>query len=142
MGSRNHSYIQVNLAIACAQLEQFVTFAELSVEIDGKEYKPDICLYSVDHEPHGFVDDLVLETKLPLLAIEILSPRQVTMDIMEKFKAYFNAGMPSAWMVIPVAHTVVVYSDLETVQAFSKDEVIDEKLNIRLPLTRIFRQKQ
>ncbi|MCP4702818.1 MAG: Uma2 family endonuclease [Gammaproteobacteria bacterium] len=142
MGSRNHSYVQVNLAVAFAQLEQFVVFAELSLEIDSKEYKPDICLYSEKHEPRSLAEDIVRETQLPLLAVEILSPRQAMMDIMAKFKVYFNAGIPSAWIVIPSGHTVLMYSDLDTVQAFSSGEVVDKKVNLRLPLERIFRQKQ
>ena len=60
---------------------------------------------------------------------------------MNKFSVYFKAGIPSAWIVIPSGHTVLVYSDLNTVQAFSKGDVIDEKLNIHLPLNKVFRQR-
>jgi Uma2 family endonuclease len=142
MGSRNHSYVQVNLAIAFAELNQFIVLAELSLDIDGKEYKPDICLYSVEYEPKSLAQDIIRETQMPLLAVEILSPRQVMMDILDKFSAYFKAGITSAWIVIPGAHTVLVYSDLETIQAFSSGEVVDEKLNLHLPLVKIFKQKR
>jgi Uma2 family endonuclease len=141
MGSRNHSYVQVNLALAFAQLQRYVVFSELSLEIGGKEYKPDICLYSEEHDLQSLAEDVVRETCLPLLAVEILSPRQVMMDIMAKFKAYFNAGIPSAWIVIPSGHTVMIYSDLDTVQAFSNGDAVDEKLNLRVPLQQIFRQR-
>ena len=77
MGSRNHSYVQANLPIAFAQLGKFVVFAELSLDIGGKEYKPDICLYPLADEPKSLAQDVVRETRLPLLAVEILSPRQV-----------------------------------------------------------------
>lgn len=141
MGSRNHSYVQVNIASAFINLNQFIVFSELSLEIEGKEYKPDICLYSEEYDIKSLAEDVIRETRLPLLAVEILSPRQVMMDIMNKFSVYFKAGIPSAWIVIPSGHTVLVYSDLDTVQAFSKGNVIDEKLNIHLPLNKIFRQR-
>lgn len=141
MGSRNHSYVQVNLAIALASLNQFVVFSELSLEIAGKEYKPDICLYSKEYDLTSLAEDVIRETHLPLLAVEILSPRQVMMDIMSKFKTYFEAGIPSTWLVIPSGYTVLVYSDLTTVQAFSCGDIIDETLDIRLPLHKIFHQR-
>lgn len=141
MGSRNHSYVQVNLAIALASLNQFVVFSELSLEIAGKEYKPDICLYSEEYDLTSLAEDVVRETHLPLLAVEILSPRQVMMDIMSKFKTYFEAGIPSTWLVIPSGYTVLVYSNLTTVQAFSHGDIIDETLHIRLPLNKIFHQR-
>jgi len=119
-----------------------VVLPELSLEVAGKEYKPDICLYPEEYDLPNLAEDVIKETCLPLLAVEILSPRQVMMDIMTKFKAYFEAGIPSAWIVIPSGNTVLVYSDLFTANAFSSGNVIDEKLNIRLPLNSVFHQRK
>jgi Uma2 family endonuclease len=141
MGSRNHSYVQVNLALAFARLEKLIIFSELSLEIAGKEYKPDICLYPEDYEPHSLAKDVIRETRLPSLAVEILSPRQVMAEIMDKLSAYFEAGIPSAWIVIPSGHTVMVYSNLDTVRAFSEGDIVDDKLNLCLPLQQIFKQR-
>ena len=44
---------------------------------------------------------------------EILSPKQDTYDILEKFKAYFALGITSCWLVAPALRTVTVYASNE-----------------------------
>ncbi|MCP4702267.1 MAG: Uma2 family endonuclease [Gammaproteobacteria bacterium] len=140
MGSRNHSYLQTVLAAELFNLDRFAVYTELSLDISGKEYKPDIALYQPEQCVDTFLNDVLRMTDMPLCAIEILSPRQFIESILDKFKVYFPAGVQSCWLVLLNTRTVLVYSDLETVHAFSSGEAVDEKLNLRLPLSRIFRQ--
>jgi Uma2 family endonuclease len=142
VGSRNHAYLQTILSAELYNLDQFTVYAELSLDIAGKEYKPDIALYPLEQGVDTFLTDILRMTEMPLCAIEILSPRQFMESILEKFKIYFSAGIQSCWLVIPNVRTVFVYSELEMVQSFSSGEVVDKKLNIRLPLAKIFRQQQ
>jgi Uma2 family endonuclease len=144
VGSRNHSYVQGNLVIAFAQLQKYVIFSELSLDIGGKEYKPDICLYSEEFnlKTEDFQEDILRMTDMPLCAIEILSPRQFMESLTEKFKVYFNAGVQSCWLVIPHLRLVSVYRDFKTYQMFYEGEIFDEKLNIRLPLNKVFCQRK
>jgi Uma2 family endonuclease len=72
------------------------------------------------------------------LAIEILSPKQGSYDILEKFKIYFASGIKSCWLVEPSIETIAVYSALEQRINFVSDQVIDETLGIQLPMTAIF----
>jgi Uma2 family endonuclease len=76
-------------------------------------------------------------SEMPLLAIEILSPKQGIYDILEKFKIYFTLGIKSCWLVIPATATVTVYS-LEGFKSFNSGEVVDETLNIHLLIAEIF----
>lgn len=141
MGSRNHSYVQANLIVALDRLEHFAVYSELSLEINGLEYKPDVCIYELNQGVESFLDDIIRMQDMPLLAIEILSPRQFSQIIIDKFKAYFKAGVQSCWLVIPNAKTILIYNDLETVIPFSSGILTDPKLQISLPLQAIFREQ-
>jgi Uma2 family endonuclease len=140
--SRNHSYLQTVLTVELFKLAQFTVYTELSLDIDGKEYVPDIALYPQAMEIDNFQEDVLRMTDMPLGVIEILSPRQFIESKTEKFKLYFNAGIQSCWLVVPNMRFISVYSDFTSYRLFSTDEVIDEKLNIRLPLTKVFPRKQ
>ncbi len=142
MGSRNHSFLQSVLVAELFNLERFTVYTELSMEIDGKEYKPDLALYPPEQDVKDFLEDILRMTDMPLCAIEILSPRQFMESLLDKFKVYFNAGVQSCWLVIPHTRMVLVYADLKTVKPFNEGDVVDEKLDIHLPLARVFRQKQ
>lgn len=141
MGSRNHSYVQANLIVALDKLEHFAVYSELSLEINGLEYKPDVCIYELNQGVESFLDDIIRMQDMPLLAIEILSPRQFSQIIIDKFKAYFKAGIQSCWLVIPNAKTILVYNDLETIIPFSSGILTDPKLQISIPLQTIFRER-
>ena len=76
--------------------------------------------------------------EIPLLAIEIISPSQVLQEIIDKIEIYLQAGIKSYWLVIPATCTVTIYHEFEKPCTYSKDSVIDEKLNISLSLSEIF----
>ena len=76
---------------------------------------------------------------MPLLAIEILSPKQGMDDVLAKFQAYFALGVKSCWLVTPALEAVTVYSSLDNFKIFGKNgEVVDEVLGISVPLAKIF----
>jgi len=137
MGSRNHAFVQTNLIVALSLLDRFTVFTELSIEIDGKEYKPDVCIYPKQNIKLPAPDILRVQ-EMPLLAIEILSPKQNVQIIFDKFQAYFAAQIPSCWLVIPLARTVIIYLNLMETQAFTTGDIVDSTLNIQLPSHRIF----
>lgn len=145
MGAFNHSVVQGNLAYLFKQLGSYTVPVELSLDVStldrtrfavGKEIKPDVCLYS----KRGLVKpkDILRMTEMPLLVLEVLSPRQGALDIIEKFEVYFEMGVQSCWFVNPLQETVWVYSSLDTYRPFVAGDVIDEQLDIRLPLAKIF----
>ncbi len=146
-GSFNHGYIQVRLGILFDRLGNFTPVNELSLDVSGidlskfdlrtkEEIKPDICLYLKRglSQPR----DILKMREMPLLAVEILSPKQGLYEILEKFRLYFELGIQSCWLVEPTTRVVTVYSSSQTWQAFVGDEVIDEKIEIRIPISEIF----
>lgn len=132
-----HSYVQSNLIAAFKALSQFSLFSELSLEIQGKEYVPDLCLYA-KRPVHFGGKDILRMTELPLLAVEIMSPSQTTQDAVLKIETYLQNGVKSCWLVFPASMTVTVYASIEAFQIFRSGEVHDAGLDIRLPLDVIF----
>lgn len=147
IGSFNHGYIQVRLGILFDRLGIYTPVNELSLDITGvdlskfdlktrEEIKPDICLYPKRglSQPR----DILKMSEMPLLTVEILSPKQGLYEIWEKFRLYFELGVQSCWLVEPITRVVTVYASSQTWQAFSSDDVIDQKLGIHIPINEIF----
>lgn len=70
--SFNRCYLQ-------ARLVTTKKYTELSSDIEGKEYRPDICLYPM--RKANYWRDIVKMKELPLLAIEILSMSQTIQEL-------------------------------------------------------------
>ncbi|RKZ51251.1 MAG: hypothetical protein DRR16_04280 [Candidatus Parabeggiatoa sp. nov. 3] len=158
MGSLRHSFIQARMPMLLfAYEERFTTFVELSLDVSqddldlsqfglkiNEELKPDVCLYESASVPAYTepLDDLIKVKQVPHLVIEILSPTQSIDHLLKKFKAYFYLGVQSCWLIVPTLESISVYSEPKKRQSFNLErdnEVIDEVLDIRLPLQKIFR---
>jgi len=159
MGSLYHSTTQANLTGMLINDKRLAVLVELSLDtkqIDLSQFglkakdelKPDVCAYikhspkppSQQKEKSRLDTDVLKMLKMPELAIEVLSPSQSINELLRKFDAFFALGIKSCWLVIP---------SLEVVKVFSQDshknfdiqhdtEVIDETIDIRLPLQKIF----
>ena len=76
--------------------------------------------------------------EMPKLVIEVISPRQGALSIVEKFQAYFALGVPSCWLVDPTTTVVSVYHPNQPPKTFAAGDVIDPVVNLQLPLAEIF----
>jgi Uma2 family endonuclease len=136
--SYNHSYAKAKLIGALLKLEKFSVFSELTLKIDGKNYTPDVCLYS-KRDVNLSLPDTIEITDMPVLAIEILSHTQTLQGILDNIVAYFGTTtIKSCWLVVPVVGAVVVYVSPEKAHQFRTGDIVDEQLNIRVPLQDIF----
>lgn len=144
-GSHNHSMVQANLAYLFKQLGGYSVYIELSLDVRAydlayldikDELIPDVCIYP--KRPLSIPHDILRMTEMPLLAVEVLSPRQGTYSILQKFEAYFALGVPSCWLVEPGTRVVHVYFGPSERATFSSGNVIDERLNIEIPISEIF----
>ncbi|MEM7134713.1 MAG: Uma2 family endonuclease [Chloroflexota bacterium] len=101
------------------------------------ELIPDICIYPKRQLVKA--DDIMKMTDMPLMVVEVLSFRQITSSLVEKFRAYFALGVQSCWLVDPVTQTVHVYSSNDQWRSFSMtDELVDEVLDIRVAVAELF----
>ncbi|RKZ41280.1 MAG: hypothetical protein DRQ49_05760 [Gammaproteobacteria bacterium] len=151
MGSLNHSLAQTQIVGQLLNDERFTTIVELNLDVGEtdlkqfgldvkRELKPDICLYPKGKLQPDWTCDVLKMQEMPLLVIEVLSPRQGIEEILAKIRAYFALGIKSCWMTIPANESITVYSKPREFISFSmKDtEVVDEVLDIRLPFKKIF----
>ncbi len=134
--SYHHAYLSGNVIAALHKLKKYSVFSELALQME-KDYIADVCVYP-KRKIYFSAGDMIKMTEMPLLAVEILSPTQGTQEILEKFVAYFQAGIQSCWLVIPVAQSITVYSSMEQAQTYTQDEIIDSVLDIRIPIQEIF----
>jgi Uma2 family endonuclease len=161
MGSQNHSIVQARLAGLLLPDERYTVATELSLDVQNmnisdlfkeakNELKPDICLYPTDSDfdfiDTGVEDDILRRTEMPVLAVEILSPTDKIAVIVAKIRAYLKIGVKSCWLVAPDLKTITVYSGSSDTNTFGMQsvEVVDNNLDIRLPMQKIFatRKKQ
>jgi len=153
MGSFNHSTIQIKLGYLLLMTNKNLSVAsELSLDVsqydlskyrlDGKyEIKPDVCAYVEPPVIPEEEDDLMTVSKMPDLAIEILSPRQATSYLIRKIKAYFALGVKSCWLVDPSKKTVTIYSQPNQYKSFGigcNTEIVDDVMDIHLSIQEMF----
>jgi Uma2 family endonuclease len=135
--SFNHSYIRANFAVILRKYTNHTTLIEISVEIQGREYIPDVCLYT--KLKMEFSTDIIRMTEMPLLAIEILSSEQNLQDIVDKIEMYFANGVKSCWFITPAIRTVTVYKSFkEFVTYLPNMDLLDETLNLKIEVNEIF----
>lgn len=140
MPSLNHGYIQSRLSmfLGYKYLSEFTVLSEISIEMPTKpNCVPDVAIYpkiNID-----FFHDLKIMTKMPLTAIEIVSPTQSTDEILAKFERYFFAGIKSCWLVMPSLQSIYVYTYIGKFQAFNHEMMlIDITTGIELNLSEVF----
>ena len=106
MPSRNHSAVQINLAAEFVRHREFRVHSELTLNISGKSYTPDLSVYP--RTPLDLRHDVSRCPDPPLLAVEIFSPQQSIQEVMDKVDTYFSFGVKSCWVVSPSMHSVQI----------------------------------
>ena len=135
--SKLHSYLQSNLDGALRQFPQFTVFLNLTIDINGVDYIPDVCVYPKMSINYAEPDEIRM-TDLPVMAVEIVSPTQTIQEVLDKFPNYFQAGIRSCWLLVPQTTTITVYTAPGQGQIFKTGDVVDSVLDIRVPLDQIF----
>ncbi|GAB4029104.1 Uma2 family endonuclease [Spirosoma gilvum] len=136
----NHSIIQGNLTFALKlhYRNQFSLLPEINLSMPERpDTVPDIAIYpklQID-----FLHDISSMTEMPLTVIEIVSPSQSDAEIIAKFERYFNAGVQSCWLVMPIFKAISVYTSLNQYKFFTDDTTLtDPTTGIELVLNEIF----
>ena len=140
MASKNHARIQSRLAkiLSVQYDESFDIYTEFEVELIGKRVIPDVSIYPI--EPSDWLNDVIRGNSVPLLAIEILSPRQAFNDIMDKIhNVYFPAGMKSVWVVIPPAEVIMIFKPNKKTKTFDEGVLKDAASGFDIDLGKVFR---
>ena len=138
MPSKNHALVQTYLGAALLRYDQdYSILMELSLELAERPLTPDIAIYP--KLPVDWRHDEVKLTEAPLMVVEILSPRQVMDDLVRKADAYFEGGVKSCWIVLPMLKTVAVLLPGQDAKFYTSGEVADSATGISIKVEEIFR---
>ena len=149
MGSLNHGYLQIKIGAQFLQIPGLTPSSEFALDISALSTRTDIELIETLNalEPDiavfrelsiDFQNDVLKGKVVPVLVVEILSPRQGVQTLVDKFKLYFALGVQSCWLVYPHAKSIAVYHAPSDFEMFVKDDVVDDVIDVRLPLPEIF----
>ncbi len=139
MPSDNHSLVQLNLSLLLAHFRsQFSIRPELNLELNGQRYVPDLCV--LPKRTTDYHHDTIRITDVPLLTVEILSPTQSVDDLVEKAKTYFDAGVQSCWVVLPVVQSIYVLEAGKPPRMYTEGTLADPATGIEVTLEDVFRK--
>ena len=140
MPSKNHSIVQGEMYYQLRNQygAEFDIFPELSLDLVSGKATPDICIYK--KTPRNWKKDVVKTKEVPLLAVEILSPKQNFNDIVDKIEdIYFPAGMKSAWVVLPQIESFMLFKPNEKTKTFNEGIFKDAASGFDIDLDKIFK---
>ena len=110
----------------------------LEMKLNGKPVKPDVSVYP--NLPEDWDTDVIFITEPPIIAVEVLSPKQAMTDITDKINnIYFPAGVQSVWIVVPLLQTITIRTPDGKKMTFSEGIIKDPVTNIEMPFEQIFR---
>jgi Uma2 family endonuclease len=139
MPSLFHARLQsnINYALKSKYKSKFDVYTELSLSINGKEYIVDVCVFPAQ-EIDWTADDQIYVDTPPLIAIEILSPKQFLTDLTSKSKIYFSWGVKSCWIVIPSAKIVIVQDSSRNQKVYSSGKITDLVHDLEIEFEDVF----
>jgi len=107
MPSLNHSWICAEILRQLFQQTQVQALPELTLELGGQPMIPDISVFA---EPLlvNLRQDQIRVRQVPMLAIEVVSPKQPTADVLEKARQLQQWGVQTVWVVEPTTEAVIV----------------------------------
>ncbi len=117
---------------------EYDTFPELELKLNGKPVKPDISVFP--NLPEDWDSDIIFFTQPPIIAIEVLSPKQALSEITDKLTSiYFPSGVQSVWIVVPLLQTVFIRTPDGKKLTFTEGIIQDPVTGIEMPFSTIFR---
>jgi len=136
MPSRNHAIAQFRLGTQFLRHPEFEIASEMTLELNGRRFTPDLVVFP--KRPIDWIHDVVRETEAPLSCVEIFSPQQGYLEVMEKVTAYLEAGVKSCWVLVPPLQTVTIYLPGEPPQTTSLGIARDPATGLEADVSEVF----
>lgn len=136
--SVNHSKIIHRLSIALDRYNsRFDILPELELQLSTGKCKPDVCVYPLI--PDDWENDIIYYSQPPIIAIEVVSPRQAIGDIVDKMNTlYLPADVPSIWIIIPSLQQVNIRTNQGHRLTFTEGVIVDPITDIEIPFDLLF----
>jgi Uma2 family endonuclease len=81
---------------------------------------------------------------VPDLAVEVVSPNDLSEDVLGKIEEYFQAGVQLVWVVYPQRRIIHVYESFTRIRVLTRNDELDGGAvlpGFRLPLTALFEEE-
>ena len=127
----DHGWIELNVASAIRDYARpqrlgRVQVGEVGIYIQRNPDRvraADVLFISLERytrlsNPSGYLD------VAPELVVEVLSPADTVMGMMQKLRDYFSIGVRLVWLIDPEAHTVFAYRSLTDVREFTEADTL------------------
>lgn len=136
--SLNHSRLIHRLSVALDRYDdRYDVLPELELDLATGKCKPDVSVYA--NLPLDWLNDVIFYNQPPILAIEILSPKQALTELTDKvYKQYFPAGVQVVWLVIPVLQVIHILLPDGSKLLHSGGILKDPVTELELDLSRLF----
>lgn len=137
--SLNHSRLTCRLIVLLsAYQDECDILPGLEFELSTGRLKPDVAI--AHKQERSWEEDIIRYPHPPITAIEILSPTQALDLLIAKIrKAYFPAGVKSAWLVVPAVKTIYVFLPEEAPRIVATGTLHDPASGIQLQIEEIFK---
>ena len=102
---------------------------------------PDVSFIPWDQLPGRSIPNIAMLKRMPVLAVEVLSPSNTKQEMDRKLRDYFQAGARLVWYVDPAARTATVYVAPDQFTVLQEDQALDggDVLpGFALPLSELF----
>ncbi|MCI0538718.1 MAG: Uma2 family endonuclease [Verrucomicrobiales bacterium] len=136
MPSENHGIVQANLIGEFAKNKEYRVISELSLELSGRPFTPDLSIYP--RRPADFRHDNIRVTDPPLVTVQIFSPTQGYQGVMDKVDAYLRNGVKSCWVVNPPQRSITIYSADGSQKTYVEGQVKDPAIGVTADLEAVF----
>lgn len=107
MLSLNHSIICNRLLRQLFTNDNIEALPELTLDID-KGITPDLSIYPREQIKPNFSRDITKFSKMPILAIEVISASQNIQDLLIKADMLIEKGVQTVWTIEPFTNTIFV----------------------------------
>ncbi len=139
IASVNHAKLIGRLCVALDRYEaEYDVLPELELELPTGKCKPDVAIYA--RIGNDWFNDIIYYTQPPLIAVEVLSPKQGLSDLTDKaFKIYFPAGVKAVWLIVPMLHLAQILLPNGTQLTFTNGLLNDPILGLEVDIDRLLR---
>ncbi|RYC67367.1 Uma2 family endonuclease [Spirosoma sordidisoli] len=137
--SLNHSKLIHRLSVALDRYDSdYDILPELELELITGKCKPDVAVYK--KMPTDWFNDIIYFTQAPIIAVEVLSPKQAVTDLTDKaLKQYFPAGVQVVWIVIPTLRIIQIVLPDGSMQTWTSGILRDPVTSLEIDLGYLFR---
>ncbi len=137
--SLNHSRIINRISVAMSRYDDtYDVFPELELELTTGKCKPDVSIYQ--NLPADWFNDIMFYNQAPIVAVEVLSPKQAVTDLTDKaLKQYFPAGVQVVWIVVPTLRIVQTLLPDGSMQTWSSGIMRDPVTGMEMDLGYLFK---